>query len=238
MYPRPDQTRSVFSPVELSRASRYSPVAPDAPVPATRSHRSSHQSYTQSSTVYDNKTFKHLRIPTQFPYKALRQVFALQMLNIYSQVAEISAHLPKRQYTLVSSIMSYPFTVGGLQLCRPLHKDSLFPYGVYTGVIQHELSTIPISHRNGREQFFQLDTQPNFFNASSSMPLYLWLLNHQHLVRPTSCPPVNTPYQCWDCILSVMSYLYIMQHTYISTLSHIVYNFNTVGRLFSYSKCF
>ena len=35
--PKPDHTRFVFSPVELSRASRYPPVAPDAPVPATRS---------------------------------------------------------------------------------------------------------------------------------------------------------------------------------------------------------
>ena len=49
------------------------------------------------------------------------------MLNIYSRIVEISAHLSKRQYRLVLSIMSYPCTVGGLRLCRPPHKDSLFP---------------------------------------------------------------------------------------------------------------
>ena len=109
-------------------------------------------------------------------------------------------------------------------------------HGLYLDGHQHELS-IPIPTAMIESSFSSWI--PNLiFNAPSSMPLYLWLLNHQHLVRPTSCPPVNTPYRCWDCILSVMSYLYIMQHTYISTLSHIVYSFNTVGRLFSYSKCF
>ena len=64
-------------------------------------------------------------------------------------------------------------------------------HGLYLDGHQHEL-TLHLSTAMIESSFSSWI--PNLiFNAPSPMPLYLQAFNHQHLVRPTSCPPVNAP---------------------------------------------